>query len=201
MKLTKLNEYEINYTGFNKLNIREMKLWDIRKIKDNQSIESPVQNLNIEHQNKIPYFYYDIKILYSFCRGEGNMYFYDLNNCTVKSCNDYLCSHHIDSIDKFEKETMDYNKCEFARFGKYSRKNIFYLSFNYPKKNLEFDESLYPPTFSGEPSLTLDEWMSGTNKEPLKKDIRQIENKWVSQSQSFEKKVEPNPEEMAKINK
>ena len=35
MKLTKLNEYEINYTGFNKLNIREMKLWDIRKIKDN----------------------------------------------------------------------------------------------------------------------------------------------------------------------
>ena len=159
MKLTKLNEYEINYTGFNKLNIREMKLWDIRKIKDNQSIESSVQNLNIEHQNKIPYFYYDIKILYSFCRGEGNMYFYDLNNCTVKSCNDYLCSHPIDSIYKFDKETLDYNKCEFAKFGKYSRKNIFYLSFNYTKKNPEFDESLYPPIFSGEHALILDEWI------------------------------------------
>ena len=34
MKLTYVNEYEINSTGFNKLKIREKKLWDIRKVKD-----------------------------------------------------------------------------------------------------------------------------------------------------------------------
>ena len=50
------------------------------------------------------------------------------------------------------------------------------------KKNPKFDESLYPPIFCGEHALTLDEWMYGSNKEPLKKDIRQIENKYVTQS-------------------
>ena len=37
--------------------------------------------------------------------------------------------------------------------------------------------------------MSLNEWVSGTNKEPLKKDIRKIENKWVSEVQSFEKKL------------
>ena len=203
MKMTWISEYEIISTGFNKSNTREMKLWDIRKVKDDLSIESPVQNLTIDHQSGIPtpYFDYDIKILYVFGRGEGNMHFYDLNDGTVKPCNDYLSSDPTDSVVMFDKKSMDYNKCELDRFAKYSRKNIFYLSFNYPKKNPEFDESLYPPTFSGEPSLTLNEWIGGNNKDPMKKDIRQIENKWVSQSQSFEKKVEPNPEEVAKSNK
>ena len=203
MKMTWVGEHQIISTGFNKSNTREMKLWDIRKVKDDLSIESPVQNLTIDHQSGIPtpYFDYDIKILYVFGRGEGNMHFYDLNDGTVKPCNDYLSSDPTDSIVMFDKKSMDYNKCELDRFAKYSRKNIFYLSFNYPKKNPDFDESLYPPTFSGEPALTLDEWMGGSNKDPLKKDIRQIENKWVSQSQSFEKKIEPSPEEIAKSDK
>ena len=38
--------------------------------------------------------------------------------------------------------------------------------------------------------MSLNEWVSGTNKEPLKKDIRKIENKWVSEVQTFEKKIE-----------
>ena len=203
MKMTWISEYEIISTGFNKSNTREMKLWDIRKVKDDLSIESPVQNLTIDHQSGIPtpYFDYDIKLLFVFGRGEGNMHFYDLNDGTVKPCNDYLSSDPTDSIVMFDKKSMDYNKCELDRFAKYSKKNIFYLSFNYPKKNPDFDESLYPPTFSGEPALTLDEWMGGSNKDPLKKDIRQIENKWVSQSQSFEKKIEPSPEEIAKSDK
>ena len=203
MKMTWVGEHQIISTGFNKSNTREMKLWDIRKVKDDLSIESPVQNLTIDHQSGIPtpYFDYDIKLLYVFGRGEGNMHFYDLNDGTVKPCNDYLSSDPTDSIVMFDKKSMDYNKCELDRFAKYSKKNIFYLSFNYPKKNPDFDESLYPPTFSGEPALTLDEWKSGSNKDPLKKDIRQIENKWVSQSQSFEKKIEPSPEEIAKSDK
>jgi hypothetical protein len=203
MKMTWVGEHQIISTGFNKSNTREMKLWDIRKVKDDLSIESPVQNLTIDHQSGIPtpYFDYDIKLLFVFGRGEGNMHFYDLNDGTVKPCNDYLSSDPTDSIVMFDKKSMDYNKCELDRFAKYSKKNIFYLSFNYPKKNPDFDESLYPPTFSGEPALTLDEWMGGSNKDPLKKDIRQIENKWVSQSQSFEKKIEPSPEEIAKSDK
>ena len=122
------------------------------------------------------------------------MHYYDLNDGTVKPCNDYLSSEPTAAVVMFEKKSMDYNKCELDRFAKYTGKTIQYLSFYYPKRNPEFEEALYPPTFSGEPSLTFDEWVQGNNKEPIKKDIRQIENKWLSQSQTFQKKIEqPKP--------
>ena len=42
--------------------------------------------------------------------------------------------------------------------------------------------------------MNLEEWISGNNKDPVKKDIRDIENKWVTESQTFTKKVEePKP--------
>ena len=192
MKMTWIDENKIISTGFNKSNTREMKLWDIRKVKEDLTIESCLQTHTIDHQSGIPtpYFDKDIKMLYIFGRGEGNTHYYDLGDGSIKPCNDYLSNEPTDAVVMFEKKCMDYNKCELARFAKYSRKTIIYLSFNYPKKNVEFDPQLYPPTFCGEPSLTLDEWMNGNNKEPLVKDIREIENKWVSQAQSFEKKTQ-----------
>ena len=108
----------------------------------------------------------------------------------IKPCNDYLSSDPIDAVVMFDKKCMDYNRCELARFAKCSKKTIMYLSFNYPKKIPDFDENLYPKTFAGESALTLDEQINGNNKDPIKKDIREIENKWVSESQIFEKKVE-----------
>ena len=38
--------------------------------------------------------------------------------------------------------------------------------------------------------MSYNEWVNGNNKDPLKKDIRKIENKWVSEVQTFEKKIE-----------
>ena len=188
MKMTWIDEFNLITTGFNKANTREMKLWDIRNIKD----DTPTQTFTIDHQSGIPtpYFDKDIKILYVFGRGEGNMHYYDLNEGNIRPCNDYLSSEPTTAVVMFEKKCMDYNKCELDRFAKYTGKTIQYLSFYYPKRIPEFEEALYPPTFSGEAALSLNEWVSGTNKEPLKKDIRKIENKWVSEVQTFEKKIE-----------
>ena len=192
MKMTWVSEYNIISTGFSKSNTREMKLWDIRKVKNDLSLESPVQSFTIDHQSGIPtpYFDKDLKILFVFGNDEGNMHYYDLNEGNIRPCNDYLSSEPTTSVVMFEKKCMDYNKCELDRFAKYTGKTIQYLSFYYPKRVPEFEEALYPPTFSGEAALSLNEWISGTNKEPLKKDIRKIENKWVSEVQSFEKKIE-----------
>ena len=188
MKMTWIDEFNLITTGFNKANTREMKLCDIRNIKD----DTPTQTFTIDHQSGIPtpYFDKDIKILFVFGRGEGNMHYYDLNEGNIRPCNDYLSSEPTTSVVMFEKKCMDYKKCELDRFAKYTGKTIQYLSFYYPKRVPEFEEALYPPTFSGEAALSLNEWVSGTNKEPLKKDIRKIENKWVSEVQSFEKKIE-----------
>ena len=192
MKMTWIDENKIISTGFNKSNTREMKLWDIRKVKEDLTIESCLQTHTIDHQSGIPtpYFDKDIKILYVFGRGEGNMHYYDLNEGNIRPCNDYLSSEPTTAVVMFEKKCMDYNKCELDRFAKYTGKTIQYLSFYYPKRNPEFEEALYPPTFSGEASLSYNEWVNGNNKDPLKKDIRKIENKWVSEVQTFEKKIE-----------
>ena len=50
--------------------------------------------------------------------------------------------------------------------------------------------NIYPFCYLGEPALTCEEWLSGQNKDPIVKEITEIENKWVSQVQEFEKKVE-----------
>ena len=192
MKMTWIGEYNFISTGFDKGNTREMKLWDIRKVDNNLAIENPAQTVVIDHQSSIPtpYFDYDLKLLFVFGRGEGNMHYYDINDGTIKPCSDYMSSEPTTAIVMFDKKTMDYNKCELDRFAKYTGKNIVYLSFYYPKKVPEFDDSLYPKTFSGESALSLDDWVSGNNAEPVVKDIREIENKWISTPQTFEKKVE-----------
>ena len=59
-----------------------------------------------------------------------------------------------------------------------------------PRRNPGYDPALYPPVYVGEPSISTEEWMAGTNKVPIVKDINTIDNKWVSAPMVFEKKVE-----------
>jgi hypothetical protein len=88
----------------------------------------------------------------------------------------------------FERKCLDYNKNEIDRFARFvNSQKVYYVSFTIPRRNPGFDASLYPPVFSGEPTLTYDQWVGGENGEPIKKDINAIENKFVSASEGFEK--------------
>ena len=90
----------------------------------------------------------------------------------------------------FPKKTMDYNKCEVARFAKVVGKEIMYLGFFVPRRNPGYDSSLYPPVYTGEPAITTDEWMGGANKDPIVKEINTIENKWVSEPMKLGQELE-----------
>ena len=78
-----------------------MKLWNTRNIKD----QTPKELYTIDHQSGIPtpYFDKDLKILFVFGRGEGNMHYYDLNEGNIRPCNDYLSSEPTTSVVMFEK--------------------------------------------------------------------------------------------------
>jgi len=40
------------------------------------------------------------------------------------------------------------------------------ISFTVPRKSELYQDDLYPDTFSGEPSLSLEDWMEGQDAEP-----------------------------------
>jgi hypothetical protein len=188
-KSTFVGEHLIVTNGFSQNNVREMKLWDIRKAGDDFK---PVQKMDVDHQSGVmtPCFEKEHKLLFILGRGEGNIHYYDLNDGTIKPCNDYASSNPGSAYAIFDTKCMDYNKCEMVRFAKASVNYIEYLSFYFPKRNPGYDPNIYPPCYLGEPSLTSDEWLSGQNKDPIVKEITEIENKWVTQVQEFEKKVE-----------
>ena len=189
-KSTFVSEHLRVTAGFSSSNVREMKLWDIRKAGEGEF--KPVQKMDVDHQSGVmtPCFEKEHKLLFILGRGEGNIHYYDLNEGTIKPCNDYASSNPASAYALFETKCMDYNKCELVRFAKASDNYIEYLSFYYPKKNPQYDPNIYPFCYLGEPALTCEEWLSGQNKDPIVKEITEIENKWVSQVQEFEKKVE-----------
>ena len=83
----------------------------------------------------------------------------------------------------FERKILDYNKCEIDRFIHYNnKKEISFISFKVSRKNPEYEPNLYPPVSSGEPALTYEQWTSGENKEPIKKEIHTLKNKYVTKS-------------------
>ena len=190
-KMCFIDENHFITCGFNKNSMREIKLFDMRKAAEG-ALEEAVGKIDVDRQSGIMSPFYDdgLKLLYVPGRGEGNIHYYDLSDLQIKECSEYKSSQPQKAITMFPKKTMDYNKCEVARFAKVVGKEIMYLGFFVPRRNPGYDSSLYPPVYTGEPAITTDEWMGGANKDPIVKEINTIENKWVSEPMKFEKKVE-----------
>jgi len=64
------------------------------------------------------------------------------------------------------KLAMDLASCEIARLLKVTATAIEPIHFSVPRKSDIFQDDLYPPTFSGQASLSADAWVDGQNAEP-----------------------------------
>ena len=182
-KFTWISENNFVSTGFNKSNVKELKLWDIRKVTPELKSEGPVQKLVIDNLLTIttPFYDHESKLLYTSGKGELSIHLYDFNDSTIHQNMDYKSATPALFINMFERKILDYNKCEIDRFIHYNnKKEISFISFAVQRKNPEYEPALYPPVSSGEPALTCEQWISGENKEPIKKEIHLLENKYVS---------------------
>ena len=65
------------------------------------------------------------------------------------------------------KRGLNILQCETARALKLTGDAVEPLSFTVPRKSDAFQPDIYPPTFSGFPSLSADEWMDGNDKPPV----------------------------------
>jgi len=177
--------------GSNLSNERQIKLYDLR------NFTKAVQTLAVDQQTgvMIPFYDPDTGLIYVPGRGEGNIkYFEFTGNHTVVYANQYSSSVPQKGLAAFPKRAMNYNKCEVQRFAKLTINTIEYLSFYVPKRNEGYDASVYPDCISGEPSLTVEEWTQGANKDAIRKPITSLDLGWTASEGGFDKKSETKTE-------
>ena len=191
-------------TSWNKAGMKLLKLWDLRKVNEDLT-SSEVTSVQIDTSKTVttPYVDRESKLVYTIGKGEANIHYYDYSEGTFKKGISFKASEPSISSVMFERKCVDYNKNEIDRFARYvNSQKVYYISFNIARRNPGFDQSLYPPVECGEAALSFDQWKNGENAEPVKKEINTIENKFVSQVETFvkkeSKKEEKKPEDKIK---
>ena len=188
-KFTWVGENTFVTTGFSKQNVKELKLWDIRKVTEDLKSEGPVQKLVIDNLTTTiatPFYDHESKLLFTSGKGELTIHCYDLNDSIIYPNADFKSKTPALSLNMFERRVLDYNKCEIDRFIHYNnKKELSFISFYIARKNPEYEPDLYPPVSIPEAALTYDQWIAGENKEPLKKEIHLLDNKYVSKPENY----------------
>jgi hypothetical protein len=177
-------------TSWNKTGAKMLRLWDIRKVKEDLSSEGEVTGVQIDTSKTVstPFIDRDSKLLYSVGKGEASIHVYDYSDGTFrKGINFSSCEPSICSV-LFDRKCLDYNTLEVDRFARYvNSQKVYYISFTIPRRNPGFDPSLYPPVECGEAALSYEQWTGGETAEPVRKEINTIENKFVSKVEVFVK--------------
>lgn len=150
--------------GFSKTSERQFSLWDPR------SLGTPIRTENIDTAAGIimPFYDNDNSILYLAGKGDGNIRYYELvdESPYIHFLTEYKSATPQRGMGWFPKKSLDLMSCEIARMLKVTGTAIEPISFFVPRKSDIFQDDLYPPTFSGEPTLSSKQWFSGTKGEP-----------------------------------
>ena len=177
-------------TSWNKAGAKLLKLWDVRKIKEDLTSEGELTQVQIDTSKTVttPFLDKESKLLFCVGKGEAGIHTYDYSEGTFKKGINFSSAEPSISSVLFDRKCLDYNTLEVDRFARYvNSQKVYYVSFTIPRRNPGYDPTLYPPVECGEPALTYDQWVGGETAEPIKKEINTIDNKFVSKVEEFVK--------------
>ena len=183
-------------TSWNQSGAKFLKLWDVRKVKGDLSSEGAVTEVKIDSSTTVttPFVDRESKLIYTIGKGEAGIHTYDYSEGKFKKGIDFSSKEPSISSVMFDRKALDYNTLEIDRFARYvNSKKVYYVTYRIARRNPGYNPALYPPVECGEPALTYDQWVGGQTAEPIKKEINTIDNKFVSQVETFikqEAKVE-----------
>jgi len=150
--------------GFSKTSERQFSIWEPRKLTE------PLRTENIDTAAGIlmPFYDNDCNVLYLAGKGDGNIRYYELvdENPYVYFLTEFKSATPQRGMGWAPKLAMDLAGCEIARLLKLTATAVEPISFAVPRKSDIFQDDLYPPTFSGEPTLDSDAWCNGANGKP-----------------------------------
>jgi len=158
------NKEKLFTMGFSKTSERQFSLWDPRKLGESLRTE----NIDTASGIIMPFFDSDTSILYLAGKGDGNVRYYEVVDEApyIHFLTEYKSATPQRGMGWAPKLSMDLNSCEIARLLKVTATAIEPISFTVPRKSDIFQDDLYPPTFSGEPSISCEDWAKGKNGEP-----------------------------------
>jgi len=151
--------------GFSKTSERQFSLWEPRKL------GTPLRTENIDTASGIlmPFFDNDTSVLFLAGKGDGNIRYYEIveeDPLGVYFLTEFKSATPQRGMGWTPKLAMDLASCEIIRLLKLTATAVEPISFQVPRKSDIFQDDLYPPTFSGEPSLSSEEWSKGSNAIP-----------------------------------
>ena len=146
-------------TNWLKDSYQELKLWDIRKLNQNEitsiQINTPRNGTNIS----TPFVNNKLNLIYITGKDDNSIKMYDYSEGILKQKYNFGTNKNYIYSVLFDRKILDKNKFEIDRFARYVNNNIYYISFISENK---FDDNLlYPSTESSKNRLTYEEWISG----------------------------------------
>ena len=187
--------------GLNKKNERELKLFDLRKLDNNELCKVKIDN----QVGVLNYFYdHESKLLYLIGKGEVGINVFDFNEPTPERCLDLMTVNGTSCFCMMDRRYVNYNKNEVDKMARWSAKNeINYVSFTVMRRDEIYEPSLFPHLMGYESSMTNEEWFKGGNKEQIRKEIIEFKKTdFIKRDNNFEKmeakKAELSPAEKFK---
>jgi len=165
-KLTYLGPHNKLVTvGFTRQSQRQFKIWDPRKTSEE------LKRVDVDQAAGVimPFFDPDTNLLYLAGKGDGNVRFYEIvsDNPYCYPVADHRSQTPAKGMAWVPKRGLNIMGCETARLLKLTTNSVEPLCFFVPRKAEMFQDDLYPDTISSEAAHSADEWMAGSNKNPI----------------------------------
>lgn len=153
--------------GFTKSSEREICIWDAR----NFGTKLSGQTVDSASGLLMPFFDEDTGTLFLGGKGDGNIRYYEIVDDAnqIYYLSEFKSATPQRGLCTVPKRALNISDCEIVRMLKVEVKTVEPISFNVPRKGTEvFQDDIYPDCFAGEPALTADEWLGGSDAEPKK---------------------------------
>lgn len=153
--------------GASKTSAREIKVWDLKDLSKPLHVEA----VDTAAGAMIPLFDSDTDVLYLCGKGDGivRIYEYEEKAPFIYKLNDGFrsnipgkgyCLVPKRGLEVMQHETARIMKCT-------NNEGVHPLRFMVPRKSDAFQDDIFPPAESGQPSHTCQEWLDGSSKAPL----------------------------------
>ncbi|KAL0482627.1 hypothetical protein AKO1_014343 [Acrasis kona] len=148
--------------GFNAQNQRQFALWDLRKGMKRGALT--VQTLVDDHTSSqlFPFLDEGNQLIYLAGIGDNKIRCYEIDDSEdpfIHYMNEYVGETTQSGITMLPKRMCDPKTYEIARFVKYNGEAVEFVSFHVPRKEggpngkqILFQEDIYPPVFTGQPT-------------------------------------------------
>eukprot|EP01059_Diplonema_ambulator_P036872 TRINITY_DN9454_c2_g1_i1.p1 TRINITY_DN9454_c2_g1~~TRINITY_DN9454_c2_g1_i1.p1 ORF type:complete len:454 (+),score=150.69 TRINITY_DN9454_c2_g1_i1:53-1414(+) len=163
---------QIVTTGFSKKHERQLMVWDVK------NMSSPLHVEDIDSQSGVlmPFIDEDTNMLYVGGKGDGNIRYYELwdEATPITELDCFSSSVPAKGLCLVPKTALDIKSCELARIMKLEVNACVPISFKLPRKTAanEFQDDVYPATFSSTPAITAADYFKGDNAAPKLTDMK-----------------------------